>query len=142
MVSDVQFDDPPPPLLLSLPQPPPSSARDANAAPEKARALLMCTMAATLLGARHRSKSISRWDPSAILMARASAVWCHHMRGVDEARAALSAGATRGRARGLVRARGARAGLHAVGDQPADRRAGAHRRRAARAPADGPGDGR
>src|SRR5438874_5078726 len=35
---------PPPPLSLPPPQPPPSSARDANAAPERARTLLMCTM--------------------------------------------------------------------------------------------------
>src|ERR1051325_10264943 len=45
MVSDVEpVEPPPPPLSLLPPQPPPSSARDANAAPESARTLLMCTI--------------------------------------------------------------------------------------------------
>src|SRR5438034_3430157 len=47
MVSVEEPVDPPPapPLSLPPPQPPPSSARVANAAPERARTLLLCTMA-------------------------------------------------------------------------------------------------
>src|SRR5436190_15094806 len=45
MVSFEEPVEPPPAPLSSLPpQPPPSSARDANAAPESARTLLMCTI--------------------------------------------------------------------------------------------------